>query len=48
MNIPDSRATSSCGCSLSSGTWSNSPSGSTNPVTVPATQPARFYRLFKP
>jgi hypothetical protein len=30
---------------LTSGNWSNSPSGSTNPITVPATLPAKFYRL---
>ena len=29
-------------------TWSNSPSGATNPIVVPATLPTRFYRLFKP
>ena len=34
--------------SLTSGAWSNSPSGATNPVTVPATLPTKFYRLFKP
>ena len=34
--------------SLSGGTWTNSPSGTTNPVTVPATLPTKFYRLFKP
>ena len=34
--------------SLTSGGWSNSPSGSTNPVVVPATVPTKFYRLFKP
>jgi hypothetical protein len=34
--------------SLTSGAWSNAPSGATNPVTVPATLPTRFYRLFKP
>jgi len=34
--------------SLTSGAWSNSPSGATNPVAVPATLPAKFYRLFKP
>ena len=28
--------------------WVNSASGATNPVTVPATLPAKFYRLFKP
>ena len=30
------------------GPWTNSPTVWTNPVTVPATLPARFYRLFKP
>jgi hypothetical protein len=34
--------------SLTSGSWSNSPSGSTNPIVVPATLPTKFYRLFKP
>jgi hypothetical protein len=34
--------------SLTAGTWTNSPSGWTNPVTVPATLPTRFYRLFRP
>lgn len=34
--------------SLSSDTWSNSPSGWTNPVSVPANLPAKFYRLLKP
>jgi hypothetical protein len=34
--------------SLSPPNWTNSPSGATNPVTVPATQRAMFYRLFKP
>ncbi len=34
--------------SLSSGSWTAAPTGSTNPATVPATPPARFYRLFKP
>ena len=33
---------------LTSGNWSNSPSGSTNPITVPATFPTKFYRLFQP
>jgi hypothetical protein len=33
---------------LSPSNWTNSPSGSTNPVVVPANQAARFYRLFKP
>ena len=28
-------------------TWNNAPSGPTNPITVPATSPARFYRLSK-
>ncbi len=28
--------------------WTNSPSGSTNPVVVPATLPRKFYQLFKP
>ncbi len=30
---------------LTSGSWSNSPSGSTNPITVPATLLKKFYRL---
>lgn len=34
--------------SLSPANWTNSPSGSTNPVVVPATLPTKFYRLFKP
>ncbi len=34
--------------SLTTGSWTNSPSAWTNPVTVPATLPTRFYRLFKP
>ena len=34
--------------SLSAPNWTNSVSGATNPVTVPATPPGRFYRLFKP
>jgi hypothetical protein len=29
------------------GVWTNSPSGWTNPVSVPATPPRKFYRLFK-
>jgi hypothetical protein len=33
---------------LALGAWTNSPSGATNPVTVLATLPAKFYRLFKP
>lgn len=28
--------------------WTNAPSGTLNPVTVPATPPTRFYRLFRP
>jgi hypothetical protein len=34
--------------SLTTGAWTNSPSGWTNPIVVPATSPTRFYRLFKP
>ena len=34
--------------SLTSGDWTNSPSGFTNPVVVPAALPMKFYRLFKP
>jgi len=34
--------------SLSPTNWVNAPSGTNNPTTVPATLPARFYRLFKP
>ncbi len=33
--------------SLAPVVWSNSPSGATNPVVVPATLPMKFYRLFK-
>jgi len=33
---------------LMSGEWSNAPSAWTNPVTVPATLPVKFYRLFYP
>ena len=33
--------------SLSPANWTNSPSGATNPVIIPATPPARFYRLNK-
>ena len=33
---------------LSPANWTNSPSGATNPIIVPATLPAKFYRLFKP
>ena len=28
--------------------WTNAPSGATNPATVPALLPSRFYRLVKP
>ena len=34
--------------SISPTNWVNSPSGRTNAVTVPASAPARFYRLAKP
>ena len=34
--------------SLSPTNWVNSASGATNPIVVPATLPAKFYRLFKP
>jgi hypothetical protein len=34
--------------SLAPTNWLNAPSGPTNPVTVPATLLAKFYRLFKP
>jgi hypothetical protein len=34
--------------SLSPTHWVNAPSGTNNPVTVPAPLPAQFYRLFKP
>ena len=34
--------------SLTAGTWTNSVSGSTNPIVVPATVPTKFYRLHKP
>jgi len=34
--------------SLSPAAWTNAPSGATNPVVVPATLPAKFYRLQKP
>jgi hypothetical protein len=33
---------------LSPSNWSNSVSGATNPIVVPATLPAKFYRLSKP
>lgn len=34
--------------SLSPANWTNSLSGASNPVVVPAVVPAKFYRLFKP
>jgi len=34
--------------SLAPTNWINAPSGTANPVTVPATQTAQFYRLHKP
>lgn len=34
--------------SLSPANWTNSPSGATNPIVVPATLPAKFYRLLHP
>ena len=34
--------------SLSPVNWTNSPSGATNPVAIPAAMPTKFYRLFKP
>ncbi len=34
--------------SLSPADWLNCSSGATNPIVVPATFPARFYRLHKP
>lgn len=33
---------------LSPANWTNFPSGTTNPITVPAMLPTTFYRLFKP
>jgi len=33
---------------LATTNWVNAPSGSTNPIVVPAVLPAKFYRLFKP
>jgi len=32
---------------LSPANWTNSPSGATNPIVVPATLPTKFYRLYK-
>jgi hypothetical protein len=34
--------------SLTPPNWTDSPTGAANPVTVPAVQPAKFYRLLKP
>jgi len=34
--------------SLAPANWTNSPDGSTNGIIVPATLPAKFYRVFKP
>jgi hypothetical protein len=34
--------------SLLPANWTNAPSGTNNPATVPATLPGRFYRLFRP
>jgi hypothetical protein len=34
--------------SLSPANWTNLISGATNPITVPATLPAKFYRVSKP
>ena len=34
--------------SLAPTNWTNSPSGATNPITVPAVPPGTFYRLNKP
>ncbi len=34
--------------SLTPTNWVNSVSGATNPISVPATLPTKFYRLFKP
>jgi len=33
---------------LSAANWTNSPSGSTNPITLPTDGAARFFRLHKP
>ncbi len=33
---------------LAPANWTNSPSGATNPIAVPATLPTKFFRLFKP
>jgi hypothetical protein len=29
-------------------TWTNAPSGATNPVTLPVRELTKFYRLYKP
>ncbi len=34
--------------SLAPTNWTNSPSGATNPITVPAVSPSKLYRLNKP
>lgn len=34
--------------SLSPAAWVNAPSGGTNPISVPATAPAKYYRLARP
>ena len=34
--------------SLSALGWSNSPTGETNPITIPFSAPTKFFRLFKP
>ncbi len=33
---------------LSPASWTDSPSGTSNPATVPATFPSKIYRLYKP
>lgn len=33
---------------LTPATWGNAPSGTNNPVTIPATSIQKYYRLFKP
>ena len=33
---------------LSPSNWTNSPSGSANPIVIPASTASKFYRLFKP
>ena len=34
--------------SLTLASWTNSPSGTNNPIMVPTLAPAKFFRLFKP